>query len=352
MPPRFARALSKVAIAFALLFSQAGGIRAQVTPSLSPVVEQTNPRVVKLFGSGGFRGLNSYGTGILISSDGYILTVYSPLIDAPDLLGHLFDGRRVHVKTVVVEPDLDAALLKLDDALDLPYFDVGRAAARPLVQPGERVLAFSNQFQIATREEPVSVQHGVIAAYSKLHGRRGIFEAPYKEPVYVIDAITNNPGAAGGAVTTIDGLLLGIIGKELRNSLSNTWVNYAVPIQALADFAQKGMKGLYKPKPASPVVAGQQGYHGLILVPDAVERTPPFVDDVIPGSPAAKAGLHVDDLIVYVNGEKINSVREFHQLVDPASAGTSFKLEVRRGDRLLGLGLTLESMPASQDRKE
>jgi len=352
MPSKFAPAVAKAAIAVSLLSTQGSGIRAQVMPSLSTVAERVNPKVVKLFGSGGFRGLNSYGTGILISSDGYVLTVYSPLVDAPDLLGHLFDGRRVHARAVVAEPTLDAALLKLDDAVDLPHFDLGKAATRPVGQAGEQVLAFSNQFEIATREEPVSVQHGVIAACSKLHGRRGIFEAPYKERVYVIDAITNNPGAAGGAVTTIEGLLIGIIGKELRNSLSNTWVNYAVPIQALADFAQKGMKGVYKPKPASPVVAGRQGYHGLILVPDAVERTPPFIDDVIAGSPAAKAGFHVDDLIVYVNGEKTASVKEFHQMVDGAIAGTSFKLEVRRGDRLVGLDLTLESSPAGQRQRQ
>src|SRR5207302_9429304 len=152
--------------------------------------------------------------------------------------------------------------------------------------------------------------HGVIAAYSKLHGRRGIFDAPYSGDVYIIDAITNNPGAGGGALTTRKGELLGVIGKELRNSLSDTWINYAVPIPMLAAFVEKGMKGEYKPIVKAKPASGPGGYHGIILVPDVVERTPPYVEDAVPGSPAEKAGLRPDDLIVYVDGEKISSIKE------------------------------------------
>src|SRR5262249_27755495 len=143
---------------------------------------------------------------------------------------------------------------------------------------------------------------------------------------------------------------IGMIGKEIRNNLSDTWVNYAVPIQSLADFSLKGMKGLYKPKPRTASVKGSHGYHGLLLVPDVVERTPPFVDDIAPGSPAAKAGLRPDDLIVYVNGEKITSIKELRRLIDTAQPGTSFKLEVRRGDRLVSLDLKLEQLPAKAAR--
>src|SRR5437763_1438848 len=82
------------------------------------------------------------------------------------------------------------------------------------------------------RDDQVSVQQGWVAAYGKLHGKIGIHNAAYSGNVYVVDAITNNPGAAGGALTTRKGDLLGIIGKELRNELTNTWINYAVPINA------------------------------------------------------------------------------------------------------------------------
>src|SRR5262249_37959675 len=167
-------------------------------------------------------------------------------------------------------------------------------------------------------------------------------EAPYTGDVYIIDAVTNNPGAGGGALTTRRGELLGLIGKELRNSLSDTWINYAVPIQMLAGFVEKGKKGEYKPLERPKIESGPGGYHGIILVPDVVERTPPYVEDTEPGSPAEKAGLKPDDLIVYVDGEKIVSIKDFKQIVEKGRPGTVFKLEVRRGDKLTSIDLKLE----------
>src|SRR5439155_18542396 len=185
-------------------------------------------------------------------------------------------------KVVVVEPELDAALLKIDKAEGLPYFDFAAAAKLPRGEPGDWVLAMSNQFEIATRDEPLSVQRGVIAAYSKLQLLRGIYDAPYQGDVYVLDAITNNPGAAGGALTTQTGELLGIIGKELKNGLSNTWVNYAVPVAAtievrqgdqtvtlsLPEFVAKGMKGEYKPTVREELAGGPGAYNGTVSVPN------------------------------------------------------------------------------------
>src|SRR5207302_511363 len=87
------------------------------------------------------------------------------------------------------------------------------------------------------------------------------------------------PTFSGGAVTTRKGELLGIIGKEVRNSLSDTWINYAVPVPVLADFVEKGKKGEYRAKVRVRPTAGPAGYHGIILVPNVVERTPTFVED-------------------------------------------------------------------------
>jgi serine protease Do len=314
--------------------------------TLGEVVQGVNRQMVKVYGSGGFRGLNSYGTGIVVSADGFVLTAASPMLDTSELRVHLFDGRRLLAKVIVSEPELDAALLKIDMVDDLPFFNVAAAAKKPLAQPGEPILGFTNQFQIATREEAMTVQRGVIASYAKLHGKRGIFDAPYQGDVYVVDAITNNPGGAGGALTTRRGELLGLIGKELKNGLSDTWINYAVPIQALADFVSKGVKGDYKPIVKPRPTGGAGAFHGMILVPNVVERTPPFIEDVVRNSPAAKAGLQADDLIVYVDGEKITSIKELHELIDHAQPGTTVKLEIRRGDRLMNVDIKLEPLPS------
>ena len=60
------------------------------------------------------------------------------------------------------------------------------------------MLALSNLFGVATGNEPASVQHGTVSVVTRLDARRGMFETPYHGPVYVLDLVTNNPGAAGG----------------------------------------------------------------------------------------------------------------------------------------------------------
>jgi serine protease Do len=346
------------AVGFALAVNPA-----QAQDSFTKVADQVNQKLVKLYGSGGFQRINSYGTGILVSPDGYILTMASQMLETTDLIVHLSDGRRVKATTVVVEPELDAALLKIKaDAkagetppTDLPYFDVAAAAKRPTAQPGDWVLAVSNTFRIADRDEPLSVQRGVIASHTKLIGRRGVSEAPYQGEVYYVDTIANNPGAGGGALTTRKGELLGIIGKELRNSLSDTWVNYAVPINAkleikdgevartisMPEFVALGMKGEYKPTKKREEKAKQLVYHGIIFVPNVLQRTPPYVEGVVPDSPAAKAGLRPDDLVSFVDGEPVVSINEFNKMVGRIGPNQQVRLEVRRGDKLQTIELTL-----------
>jgi serine protease Do len=335
------------------------GTSVRADESFAKVAEKVNNKLAKVYGSGGLKGLPSYGTGIVVSADGYILTVYSHLLDTRDLRVHLADGSRYHAKVVATEPELDVALIKVGDDKtkvdDLEFYDIVAAAKKPLADAGTGVLAFSNQFQIATREEPMSIQQGRVAAYARLYGRIGIHEAPFTGFVYVIDAITNNPGAAGGALTNRKGELLGLIGKELRNEQTNTWINYAVPIGAklevkgddgklttvsILDLVEK--KENYKPIVTKKEKIKGGGYTGIVLVPNVVERTPPYVEDVVAGSPAAKAGLKPDDLIVYVDGLPVISIQMYNDLVDRYRPDESMKLEIRRGDKLQSITLKLE----------
>lgn len=329
--------------------------------SFAVVSNIVNKKMVKIFGVGGIRGLASYGTGTMISSDGYMLTVNSHILDTDHLRVHLYDGTRYFATVVAREPELDIALVKVDskDTLRLPHFDISNLKTRPAAESGDGILAFSNQFQIATRDEPLSVQRGRIASFSKLHGRIGIFEAPYTGNVYVVDAITNNPGAGGGALTDREGNLLGLIGKELRNELTNTWINYAVPLQATVELPTEDGKtktvsifdvieAKEKYRPIDPDRAkklGGGGYHGIVLVPNVVERTPPYVDDVKPKSPADVAGLKPDDLIVYVDGLPVPSIQMLNEMLDKYRPNTEVKLEVRRGDKLSTLTLKLTDKP-------
>jgi serine protease Do len=76
-------------------------------------------------------------------------------------------------------------------------------------------------------------------------------------------------------------------------------------------------------------------------VANVVDRTPPYVEEVVPGSPAAKAGFKPDDLIVYVEGEQVGSIKALKEILDNAPPGSECRVEVRRGDRLMTLELTL-----------
>ena len=326
--------------------------------SFAGVAEEVNKKVVKIFGAGGIRGLHSYGTGVLVSADGYIFTINSHILDTRDLRVHLYDGTRHHAKVVAREPELDIALCKIEKKVEIEhYFDVKKAAALPELEPGTGILGFSNQFQIATRDEPVSVQRGVIQAYAKMAGRIGVFETAYHGNVYFVDAITNNPGAGGGVITTRKGELVGLIGRELRNELTNTWMNYCVPFNATAETPGKDGKKVrtsildlwekkdkYNPIPKRDVVKTQT-YHGILFVPNVVERTPPYVEEVVPGSPADKVELKPDDLIVYVDGRPVPDINTLNSILATYGPGTPMKLEVQRGDKLVSVTLTLEKPP-------
>src|SRR4051794_29687221 len=112
------------ALAFLVFFAPA--VTAQ--DRYAAVAEQVNQRMVKVFGSGGFHGVAAYGTGVVVSADGYVVTAAGSLLDTPELRVHLWDGRRCTAKLVVLEPALDTALIKIDGVDDLPFFDLPAAA--------------------------------------------------------------------------------------------------------------------------------------------------------------------------------------------------------------------------------
>ncbi len=363
-------------------------VAAFVTPALTPAadpfaktVEDANKKLVKVFGAGGFSRLNNFGSGILISKDGHILTVASQLLDTSELVVHLYDGQRLKAQVIVTEPLLDIALIKIrldgkkideSNGLNLAFFDFDAAVKRGPAAPGDWILGMSNTFEIALRDEPLSVQRGVVSAYTKMAGRRGIFEFPYTGDVYIVDAITNNPGAAGGALLDKKGELLGIIGRELKNSLTETWMNYAIPVVGKTEFKEKvtvkdkdgkdveeektstisvpefvalAMQGKYKKKKIEDFI-GQGGYLGIIFVPNILERTPAYVEDLVPNSPADKAGLRPDDLVSFIDGEPIISIKALEEYMRKHTRpGQKVALEVRRGESLQTVEVTLGQHP-------
>jgi len=309
-------------------------------------IDATMPRIVKIFGSGGVRGLHAYGTGFFVSKEGHIATIWNHVLDSDEVTVVTNDGRHWEAKVVGAEPDLDLAILKIIDGhSDFPFFDLKQAGT---ASTGTRVLGFSNMFKVATGDEPVSVIHGVIEAKTKLSARRGAFEVPYQGLVYVVDAITTNPCGGGGIITSYDGKLLGMIGKELRNSESNTWINYAVPVTELRTIIGEIITGKYTSSHKKPAEEENPNRYqpldfGIVMLPDVIFKTPAYVGSIIANSPAATAGLQRDDLVLFVNDELIQSHRMMKKELGHLEAGDTLSLIVRRKDKLVTIEMPVQA---------
>ncbi len=327
-------------VATCLLLTMAALATNASAQTVTDAIDRVQPKIVKVYGAGGFRGMEGHQSGMLISPDGHILSVWSYVLDTDYITVVLNDGRKFEARVVGADPHLEVAVLKIE-AGSLPYFELADSAD---VEAGTRVLALSNVFGVATGNESASVQHGVISVKTQLRARRGVFETTYRGPAYVLDAMTNNPGAAGGALVTRNGQLVAMLGKELRNSLNNTWLNYAVPIGELHESVEDiragnfSLEGPPRP-PEKPERALSLQMLGIAMVPDVLSRTPPYVDRVHPDSPAARAGMRPDDLIVLVNDRLIQTCKSLREELEYVDYEEQVIVTIFRGQELFEVAL-------------
>ena len=302
--------------------------------SLESVVDRVQPRVVKLYGSGGFRGLEPYQTGTLISNNGYVLTVWSYVLDTDELVATLHDGEKFEARLVGFDPRLEIAVLKID-ATDLPFFNV---ESEVNAKTGMPVLAFSNLFRVATGDEPASVLRGVITTVVDTNVRQVIEDSVFRGKVLILDAITNNPGAAGGVLTDSNGNWLGLIGKERKGAHTGEWLNYAIPITELRDSVLDMLAGkmaVVTKKEGQPSEPMTLEFLGLTLVPEIVRKTPAYVDRIRVGLPAEQAGIRPDDLIVEIQGRMTSSIEMVKARLNQLDRDSVVKLTVQRENQLL-----------------
>jgi serine protease Do len=326
--------LAVVALALALIVAAAPRA-ARAAGSLADAIERVQPKIVKIYGAGGFGKLEAYQSGMLISADGYVLTSWSYVLDADDVLAVLDDGRRFEAKLIGADVRLELAVLKIE-ADGLKHFDLNAAAKADV---GAAVLAFSNLYGVAAGAERASVQHGVVSAVAPLNARRGAFQTAYKGDVLVVDAMTNNPGAAGGALTDRNGKLLGVLGKELRNAQTNAWLNYAIPVAAVREQIADVIAGKGAVPPDDDVPMPEKALDltmlGITLVPDVLPKTPPFVDQIRSDSPADRAGMKADDLLVLIDDSLVQSCRAAVEELARIDRVDSVRITAMRGDELV-----------------
>ena len=320
---------------------------ASAQPPLDSIARKAQQKVVKVYGAGGpsgqagLAGLEAYQSGFLVSPEGHIATSWSYVLDVEPIVV-LDDGRRFESKIVGFEPSLALAVLKIDGVSDLPFFRV-RDEVR--YQWGDPILAVSNLFGIAAGNEPASVMQGSIATIAELDARRGTFKTPYRGKVLILDLIANNPGAAGGAVVDIRGELVGMLGKELRDSATGVWLNYALPVTAFRTAIGDIIAGRKTTVATDdePTLPREQSHSpdglGLVLIPDILESTPAYIDHVIDASAAADAQLRPDDLILLVDGRRVDSQRTLRSLLRTIDRRDQVELTIQRDTEILPVTL-------------
>ncbi len=320
-----------------------------VSQAFSDTALRVQPKMVKVYGAGGFAEMEEYQSGVFVSADGMILTAFSPVLNTDELECVLYDGSRHEAKILGVDAVTELAVLKIEKE-GVSFFDLEACATRTEEKVREKkvdglpILAVSNLFNVAVGNEMMSVQAGEIATVTRLDAKRRAFATRYHGQVLVLDVTTNNPGATGGALVSTDGeTLYGILGKELQHAKTGCWLNFALPTFAVREAVQKILSGEAQTDAATeddeervrPERSVRLSELGLGMVPELFPRTPAFIDWVASESRAEKADLRPDDLILYVNGRLIQSLEDLASELEYIDYEDSFRVTILRGEEIL-----------------
>jgi len=275
------------------------------------------------------------GSGVIVSSDGYVVTNNHVVDGATELIVTMGDKRELKARVIGTDAKTDIALIKVD-AKDLPHVMLGTSAN---VEVGDIALAMGNPFGLGQ-----TVTMGIISAT----GRGGLGIEDYEDFIQTDASI--NPGNSGGALINTKGELIGINTAILSRSGGNQGVGFAVPVdmvrQVMTQLREKGSVtrarlGLYFQE-LTPKLASALG---------AKATSGALVTDVVPDGPAAKAGLQKEDVIVALNGKDMDG-RSLRLAVGSMAPGTTIQLKVLRGGAEHQYPVTLDTAPADPQRAE
>lgn len=292
---------------------------------LDNVIREGQRKVVKVYGAETGR-IDGYATGIIVSNDGRVLTIQGVFLDGAQVRVVLPNGESYQATISKRDRETQLALLKIP-AETPDYFELSN---EPVGQKGDWIVTLSNAFKVAEKTEPLSVMIGIISLRTSIEARLNRRDVAYRGELVLIDSISSNPGAGGGAVLTTDGRLVGMIGKIINSSETNTRLNYAVPSSVLWEFIEgKTDSETVQDQPA------QKSDLGIKIFKHGGRGAPAYIDRVVRGGPAAAADLRPDDLIVTINGEKIGSVRQYEEFVETLVPDQEVLIVIKRGVELL-----------------
>jgi len=272
------------------------------------------------------------GSGFVISADGYVVTNHHVIDRADEIVVTLADGTEYDAEIQGSDPKTDLALLKLNDANDLPFLEWGNDDNSRV---GDWVLAIGNPFGLGG-----SASTGIISARG-----RDINSGPYDNFIQVDAAI--NRGNSGGPLFNMQGEVIGINSMIFSPSGGSVGIGFAIP-SSMA-------KGVISQLRDSGQV--QRGWIGVSIATVSEELAAVFkrdneqgalIQQVVKDSPAEKAGLEAGDIVLNFDGVPIKEMRNLPLTVAQAEIGKSYKMDVWRDGKLKTLTIKTEPFPDDQ----
>jgi S1-C subfamily serine protease len=278
-----------------------------VAESVTPAV--ANLRIRRGRAAGG-------GSGVVITPDGFLLTSAHVVESARGRVGASFtDGRELGLRVIGADPLSDLALLRADDATPDPAL-LGDAAS---LRVGQLVVAIGNPHGFAG-----SVTAGVVSALGRSLPTRSGRTMRIVDDVIQTDAALN-PGNSGGALVDGRGRVVGI-----NTAVAGVGLGLAVPVNATTRrVVSELMRDGRVRRAWIGVAAGARPLPPRLRARVGRERAVEVVE-VMPGSPAERAGLRAEDLILAVDGDPVSGVDDLHRLMDGDHIGRACTLAIAR----------------------
>jgi len=271
----------------------------------------------------------SLGSGVIASSDGYILTNNHVVQAGDEIAVALTDGRRVQARLVGADPDTDLAVLKVD-LQSLPSITFGRSET---LRVGDVVLAIGNPFDVGQ-----TVTMGIVSAL----GRTNLGINTLEDFIQTDAAI--NQGNSGGALVDSNGLLIGINTAIFSRSGGSVGIGFAIPTSIVIHVMDQ-------------IVHTGRVHHGFFGI-EPYDITPELVDamrlkrsegvvvnGVLRNAPAGRAGLEPGDILLSINGAAVTDSRSMLNQIAQLEPGTSAAVRVLRAAREIELSITVGERP-------
>ena len=278
--------------------------------------------------------LMSLGSGVIVSSDGYILTNTHVVKGADKIKVTLSDKREFTAKLIGNDPKTEISVIKID-ATDLPTIPMGDSDK---LKVGEVVLAIGNPFGLNQ-----TVTMGIVSAV----GRANVGIAEYEDFIQTDAAI--NPGNSGGALVNARGELVGINTAIFSTTGGYQGIGFSIP----SNMVKAVMKSLIE---IGKVVRGWFGVSIQAITPELAQQFQlkqdygTLVADVVEGSPADKAGIKRGDVIVEFDGKEIKEPFQLRNMVAGTQPGDTREVKIIRDGKPMTLEVTIGELPTETEK--